>query len=147
MISDLGILPTDIMILVNQAWKWSFARVVSANKKAVADRGWFPYNRILLDHPDLRATMTAEECEEEKFLSCQSDHWQEMSELTLNSALDDTPQYYSCSRTKPMFLNFSGGMGQHILTHIVREVDLQTAREKLKMKRKKVSEIKQCWTI
>jgi len=140
MISDLGIMSTDIMVLVNQAWKRSFARV-SENKKAVAERGWFPYNRILLDHPDLRATMTADECEDEKFLSSESDDSQDISELTLDNMLQDT-HYYSRSRSKPQFLNLNGGMGQHILTHIVREVDLQKARERIENEKKEGIRVK-----
>jgi hypothetical protein len=49
--------PTDIIPIVNYAWHGSFDNVVT-NKKAILDRGWFPLNRMLLLHPDIRKTMT-----------------------------------------------------------------------------------------
>ena len=43
MIQDMQISPTDIIPLVNKAWDVSFARV-EKNKKAIYERGWFPFN-------------------------------------------------------------------------------------------------------
>ena len=45
-------LPTDIIPLVNMAWKESFANVTNS-QKAIRERGWGPLNYCLLDHPDL----------------------------------------------------------------------------------------------
>jgi hypothetical protein len=140
MISDIGIMPTDIMVIVNQAWDKSFARV-HTNKKAIAERGWFPYNRILLDDPDLRATMTEQQLKDEKHSSLSCDDSQDISELTLDSAIKDT-SYYSRHTTKPVSLNLGGAMGQHILTHIVREVDLQNARERIENEKKEGVRVK-----
>jgi hypothetical protein len=134
MISDMGIMPTNIMVIVNDAWVQSFVRV-NTNKKALAKRGWFPYNHILLDHPDLRTTMTEQQLKEEKASMLSCDDSQDISELTLDTAIKDT-SYYSRHTTKPVPLNLSGAMGQHILTHIVREVDLQTARERVESEKK-----------
>ena len=55
-----GITPTDMMPIINDAWKKSFARV-NMNKNAISDRGWNPLNRALLLNDELRATMTAKE--------------------------------------------------------------------------------------
>ena len=44
--------PEDIMPLVNKIFHKSYGNV-NANLKAVADRGWYPANRKLLDHPSL----------------------------------------------------------------------------------------------
>ena len=41
--------PTDVMPLMNKIFHKSYDSV-SANKKAVADRGWFPANRKLLEY-------------------------------------------------------------------------------------------------
>ena len=41
---------TDLIPLINRAWKRSFARK-EKNQVAIADRGWNPYNRILLLDP------------------------------------------------------------------------------------------------
>jgi hypothetical protein len=45
----------EIVQVVNEAWKWSFARV-EYNKKAIVVRGWYPLTRNLLDHPENEAT-------------------------------------------------------------------------------------------
>ena len=42
----------DIIPLINTAWEKSFARVPS-NKKAIADRGWFPPTKNVLTDPKL----------------------------------------------------------------------------------------------
>ena len=69
MVSELEILPTDIIIIVNAAWNKSFADT-KGNKEAIVQRGWFPLNRNLLLLPELRKTMTS------------ADHdWETRSEL------------------------------------------------------------------
>jgi len=47
----------DLMMLINIAWNKSFARV-DKNKRAIADRGWKPYNHNILTFSHIRATMT-----------------------------------------------------------------------------------------
>ena len=44
-----GIQPHDVMPLLNKIFHKSFGNV-AGNKKATADRGWFPPNRKLLEH-------------------------------------------------------------------------------------------------
>ena len=56
----MELVPTDIIPMVNKAWDVSFGCEI-ANKKAVCDRGWFPYNRNLLNNEDLRMKMTKED--------------------------------------------------------------------------------------
>ena len=55
---------TDLIPLINRAWERSFARK-EKNQVAIADRGWNPYNRILLLDPSIRATMTEQELQSE----------------------------------------------------------------------------------
>lgn len=45
----------DVIPLVNKAWPLSFGRK-STNKKAIADRGWFPPNRNILLHKEIQST-------------------------------------------------------------------------------------------
>ncbi len=45
----------DITYIVSQAWANSFAWVVT-NKKAIAERGWGPFNNNCLLHPEIAAT-------------------------------------------------------------------------------------------
>ena len=65
MIGDMELLPTDIIPLINTAWVNSFSEVES-NKKAIAERGCFLYNRNLLMQEQLRATITMKDIETEK---------------------------------------------------------------------------------
>ena len=58
--AKLEIQPTDIVPMINHAWDRSFAREES-NKKAIYERGWYPYNRNLLLHPDIRVSITEDE--------------------------------------------------------------------------------------
>ena len=41
LISNFEILPSEIIIIINEAWKHSFANVISGNKKEIAEHGWF----------------------------------------------------------------------------------------------------------
>ena len=43
---------TDITPFINQIFHMPYRNLVE-NLKATADRGWFPFNRMRLDHPDL----------------------------------------------------------------------------------------------
>jgi hypothetical protein len=69
MISDVEILPSDIIVIVNHAWNASFADV-PGNIAAVLERGWNPLNKNLLLLEELRKTMTDYDREWEKKVSC-----------------------------------------------------------------------------
>jgi hypothetical protein len=51
---------TDIVPLVNKAWKKSFGDV-SMGKSALVKRGWNPMHRCLMIHPEVKATMLIED--------------------------------------------------------------------------------------
>jgi len=57
---NLNISRTDIIPIVNYAWKRSFARV-ETNIKARQSRGWGPLNKILLSHPEIISTKPTSE--------------------------------------------------------------------------------------
>lgn len=121
---------------MNKAWEKSFARV-NKNRMAIAERGWGPYNRALvLYHPDIRATMTKTEVDAEKaLLEAPNDSPSTtLSGETTESSLPSPISLDSCiSRSyKHEKLNFSRGMALHVLKHIVKEADLENAREKIK---------------
>ena len=65
MIRDMDLLPTDVVPLINKAWKTPFSGVES-NKKYIAERGWFPYNQKLPMHKQLRDNMTMKDLETKK---------------------------------------------------------------------------------
>ena len=56
--------PHEIMLLVNYAWMQSFANV-NDDKRATAERGWYPYNRNRLTYDVLCDTMTEDQINEE----------------------------------------------------------------------------------
>ena len=43
----------QVIPLINDIWDQTFGNKENA-MKAIADRGWYPANRMLLDHPDLK---------------------------------------------------------------------------------------------
>ena len=56
---------TDAILIINDVWIDSFGRV-KTNKKAISERGWYLYNRILLQHSEIYTTMTSKEREAKK---------------------------------------------------------------------------------
>ena len=116
---SLHLMRTDIIPLINTSWPDGFANVKN-NKKAIAERGWYPYNRNLLLNPVIRATMTEEMIRKEK-----------EDGLYPYERLPFDIQNNRCED-----LNFNGGgMAVHCATVIMSEVDRQKARE-INMKRK-----------
>lgn len=141
----LGILPSDIIIIVNEAWERSFARV-RTNKKTIAERGWYPFNRNVLLHKDIRATMSEQDHIDEVIgmeVVATNSQQPKQSPSTPSSSTQSsstlstlTPQYDSVvsrsSLHKPVTLNFGTGMALHVLKTIVSENDMNKAREAIK---------------
>jgi hypothetical protein len=157
---ELQILPTDIIPIVNFANSKSFANV-DGNKRAIAERGWFPYNRNLLLNPKIRATMTKKQIEEEKEIGLfpivrfETDlidgdttrptmmNENELRQMNTQHVpvtpplppLLDTP-----TATPPpppsLDLNFTGTLARSVLTDIVRAHDLQEIRKEIQEKKK-----------
>ena len=55
-----GMVDTDLMSLINEAWENCFA-LVDKNRNAIADRGWNPLNKALLLDPTLRSMVALKE--------------------------------------------------------------------------------------
>jgi hypothetical protein len=64
LMSNLELIPYDIIPIVNFAWRGSFDNIEN-NKKAILNRGWWPLNRMLLLHSDLHKPMTANDMKQE----------------------------------------------------------------------------------
>jgi hypothetical protein len=62
--SQLELIPYDIVPIVNYAWQGSFDNIQN-NKKAILNRGWWPLIRMLLLHSDLRKSMTIHDLKQE----------------------------------------------------------------------------------
>ena len=122
-----SIQPTDLMPLINDAWKASFARI-DKNKKAICDRGWYPYNRMLLLGKKLRETMTTED----KVL--------ERNKGFIRREVVDVEQKKATYEQKFLIksleenkeLNFGNGVSKYCLESLVSSQQLQTARENVK---------------
>jgi hypothetical protein len=144
MMDSVSILPSDIITIVNRAWEESFARV-EQNKKAIAERGWFPYNRNLLKNGEIRVTMTETESQEDRFLNfdidspssfSQNSSISDLTEPSFNSISTQGSTIISRNSTMTPTLNLSSGMGMHVLKNIVRETDLAKAREEIEQQKK-----------
>ena len=132
--------PTDLIPLINKAWKQSFARV-DKNRNAISSRGWNPLNRNLLLDPLIRQTMT----EKEKAMESTSNDYKVPSLVLNNNHIEseNVPSDSSTSSTSSTHilsaqtsLNFSSGTSLFCLTSIVKKEQLMQARERIKMDQK-----------
>ena len=129
--------PYEIIGIVNYAWERSFANV-QTNKKAICERGWFPYNRNLMTYQCLRATMTTVEKENESLDTSRgiipSHLMHNSTDLvavpTFDPALAIVPY-----RSEQQVVNFSSGTAAFCLDKMVSTHDLMTARERIKENR------------
>ena len=62
---DMYLGRTDIIPLINECWHQAYGDK-NSNRRAIAERGWYPYNRNLLLHPIIRASMTESMIDDEK---------------------------------------------------------------------------------
>ena len=127
------IYPHDIIRIVKPAWKDSFANT-SNNRKAISERGWYPYNRNLMMNPGLRSTMTKDEKENEKngnsSVHLPSHFTRIITDLTKPLC---NPQF-STKKHQPeeQLCNFSSGTAAWALEEIVKKDDIMAARERIK---------------
>ena len=161
----LTIEPYEIIPLVNHAWAQSFARPIS-NRKAIAERGWNPLNRNLLLNTTLRATMTNDEKQNEigsvlipkavQFIPTPSTSLSATCTtlVTTCTTLATTcttlatitnapstprfdPAYIQISDSQPREkMNYASGTAAFCLESIVKNSDLQNARERIKREQK-----------
>jgi len=132
-----GIVPTDLMLIINIAWKKSFARKFK-NQKAISDRGWNPLNRHLLLNMDLRATMTIKESTLEYcidhniFLPNKTNDNQEDTTFTSTTTVTD---FDSSSSHLPFVteeLNTSTGKAADCMNALISSKMIQETRERIK---------------
>ena len=110
---------TDIVPIVNYAWKQSFAKVES-NKKAIRERGWKPLNRMLLVHDEV--------------VKSEQKHDDSPSfEFSLSSISSEGETSVSIS---PKDLNFKYGKGNEVMTDIVQHFHKDEQSMKTLKKRK-----------
>ena len=131
-LQKLNLFRTDIIPLVTNCWPPAFANILN-NLKAIRERGWYPYTRVLLLKDVLRATMTEEmmasEIESglfgEKLLKkLHNVYYEELNGIvTMNCGR--APLSYESK------LNFQSGVtAQYVSTTILTESDRQQARQR-----------------
>ena len=150
MIDSPAILPTDIIPIVNYAWKRSFAKV-DTNKKAIAARGWGPLNYNLLTNSQIQPTMTKTEMihlrymlkiqSDSSFANQQSSTTPDTSMMINSTSLSDLTDDLDMNYD-PLFLkqvpntvtvstklNFKAGRAAHVAQTLLHESDIIHARE------------------
>ena len=150
---------TDIIPLINKSWKTRFSRI-DKNRKAIAEREWFPLNRNLLTIPEIRATMTANERQIEvdsssiilpntkvplvkkasfdsvTYKSIPTQKYSITGDSTINTSTS-----LSTIVTKQESLIFNSGTASFVLDAIVQHEDLQKARERIKQEQEDVKSV------
>ena len=124
--------PHEIIGIINYSWSKSFGKV-GANKKAISDRGWYPYNRNLMIGPSTRASVTKEEARNEVLAT---------STIILPTKAKEH-SIFICNNQQPTFdptyienpvneeikeVNFATGMAEWCLDTIVQRHDPNEAR-------------------
>jgi hypothetical protein len=100
----------EVVIVVNAAWKKSFARV-DYNREAIAARGWNPLTRNLLDHPEILATKEAP---------------QESAEEQVE------PDSQDSARSIAATLNFGSGLSNTVMVDIMQNIDRENIRAQIR---------------
>lgn len=121
--------PYEIIPIVNAAWRESFG-VVETNRKAILDRGWWPYNRNLLLHPKIWATMTAKELEREPSRNIILPTHRKMNFIDMSGASKPTHDAKFLPPVNTVKLNFSCGTAMRCLDKIVQSNDIMEARNR-----------------
>ena len=132
---------TDIMYLVKKTWPEAFGNVAN-NRKATAERGWYPYTRNLLLSDDIRASITSEQLKEEEqqgLFPYKRLGIQPGTRTTPANSMQSIMRNQIDSQNnsdQSVQLNFSGGgMAVHCSTTIMTAADREHARD-LNNKRK-----------
>jgi hypothetical protein len=142
MISDLEILPSDVIPIVNHAWNDSFANI-SGNRVAICERGWYPLNKNLLLLDELRQTMTADDI-----------NWENNSGLYPHNRKNRESRNYTQDSNVPSMrnqlnlsdenattstshnLNITQGVAGAAIEYLVGQRDQQSIRTEASKKRK-----------
>ena len=139
LLQDLCLVRTDIIPIINKCWPPAFSDVEN-NKKAICKKGWNPYNRNLLLHPVIRATMTEDMLAKET--SWNIFPFKRMPNLQLVEYVECGGKGNIIVRSRVideasnLKLNFNGGVTtKFVSSAIMSDVDRQLARERNQKKR------------
>ena len=123
--------PHEIMPILNFAWERSFVRE-DKNQNAISDRGWNPLNYNLLNNPDIRATMTFKEKQDElkNITSSISPPMPVISTEPMESISDLSSSERLVASQDNM--NFSQGTAGSVICSLIGHNQLMVAREKIR---------------
>ena len=129
---DMHLVRTDIIPLVHKCWSASFGDV-DANKRAIAERGWGPYNRNLLLHPVIRASMTELMIKNEKemciFPQKRLNHLLDIEYRDQGNGMISIVQASNVDQDRK--INMEGGAtSRRVANTIMSDLDRQRARER-----------------
>jgi hypothetical protein len=145
---SMGITTHDIIPIINHAWDHSFSKV-DTNKKAYCDRGWYPYNRNLLLHEQIRSTMTeaSKQREVEKGLfpyerTKKEEEDRKAQHQTASTISPDHCQVISDTIDHEKLQARNGTFGGMLLAELASHEDLLAARKHNMESKKKTEEEK-----
>ena len=129
---DMHLQRVDIVPLVSECWNEAFCNTTN-NKRAIAERGWRPYNRNLLLHLIIQASMTEHMIKKEResliFPHQRLAHLHRIQYEVRNGPMVEI----KCIKTGYGDLdkmNLEGGAtAQNVVSTLVTEVERQKARE------------------
>ena len=122
----MQLVQTDIIPMVNLSYPGLFGNR-RTNKKALAARGWNPYNHILLLDPTIRATIATEQLKEET-KSCLFPSHTITSHTSTAAGTNQHDLFNKTSASEVKGLNFSNEMAHYVSSIIMTETDRQQVR-------------------
>ena len=128
---------TDIVVILNEAWKHSFGRV-EKNRKAIADRGWNPLNRNILCLKEVIGAMTDEDKEKDELVP----YKQKGTKIHDNSKPEYDAMYLPGSTPNIISLdkvNMDDGIASQVIQDIVQHAELMNVREMIAKKKQEGS--------
>ena len=128
---------TDIVVILNEAWKHSFGRV-EKNRKAIADRGWNPLNRNILCLKEVIGAMTDEDKEKDELVP----YKQKGTKIHDNSKPEYDAMYLPGSTPNIISLdkvNMDDGIASQVVQDIVQHAELMNVREMIAKKKQEGS--------
>ena len=132
---SMQLVKTDIIPLVRKCWPVGFANVRN-NRKAIAERGWMPYTRVLLLHETLRSKMTESMMRRERnsniFPLRRLPELFDLRYVNRNGTVTmEHVVHQDGTNNATSVLNFeAGSTARHVSNTIMNEVDRQRARER-----------------
>jgi hypothetical protein len=115
----VNIKPSDVIPIVNNAWKHSFARV-GPNKRAIARRGWTPLNRGLLKCPEVLKTRVRETTPATPTQEIPTEAINMSDATSVFSDLTNTTSSSLSSSSLPKALNLTSGYAGDFVTGMLQ---------------------------